>query len=221
MTFASTSCRQSASRSTSACGTLRCRQVASSHSEARRTSAPVAPIVSSSTCDNADRSVHAARSGDSCPFGIGGVPENRDQFVDAGRFEAHYDCRAVVDDQHHFAPALLDCLGADDERAYADRGQEFDGSQVDDHAFLRRGGQLHELGSDRVGPRHVETAGDHYSAEVFANVFIADGHDESYSSLLVRKQRARKYDICASAVLRHLRVRNGSTRIWTYNPLES
>src|SRR5262249_43656313 len=103
------------------------------------------------------------------------------------RFEAHVDCRTSGDKQHHFPPTLLNCLGAVNQRAYADRGKETDGGQVDHHAFFRRCNQLDEPRGYRVGARHIETAGDHDAAKVFADVVIADGHDVSLLRIVILK----------------------------------
>src|SRR6185312_10678591 len=107
--------------------------------------------------------------------------EHRDQLVDAGRLEAHHDRRTLVHHERHLAAALLDVLGAGDERADADRGEDLEGGQVDDHRLFRCGGELRELRGDRIGARHVEAAGDHDAAQVRSDILIADGHGSSFA----------------------------------------
>src|SRR4029079_7098161 len=116
-------------------------------------------------------------SGDGCLFGSGSVVENGNQCVDPCRLEAHNDGRAWFCNQHHFPPALPYCLGRGDERSYPDRGKKMDADEVDHYAFPGHRRQCDELRGDRVGTRRIETAGDHDTAEVLADVVIADGHD--------------------------------------------
>src|SRR6185437_6049571 len=175
ITFASTSLRHSTRRSTRAGGTPRSRHAASSQLDARRTSSPSARTVSSSADDDPPSAL-ARGSDERSLLGIRDAREHRDQLVDAGRLEAHGDGRGLVHHQHHLAAALVDFLGARNERADADRGEELEGGEVHDHRLFRCAGELDELRGDRLGTRHVEAAGDHDAAQVRADVDVADGH---------------------------------------------
>ena len=122
------------------------------------------------------------RSSDGGPLRLGAALENRDQFVDAGGLQAHYDGRVGADNQHHLSAALLDDLRAFEQRTDADRRKELETGHVDDDALLRSGGESFELASDRFGARDVEAAQDDDLAQVVTDVGMTDGHYQSGTS---------------------------------------
>jgi len=110
---------------------------------------------------------------------IGDVIEDRDQLIDARRFQRSADHVVAADAQDDPTALGLLLLRAGDQRAYAHRRQEGHVRQIHEHAPLDGGGGLGELRRDLFASCRIETPGKEDTSNVVLFVFIPNCHHDT------------------------------------------